>query len=71
VYAGRTVLVQRHLRARTAWHTVAVSSPLRRASYRIALPTRRVGSFVYRTVVAAAPNADPAVSPTVPLRVHR
>jgi hypothetical protein len=71
VYAGRTVLVQRHLRGRTVWHTVAGSGALHRASYSVALPTRKVGSWFYRTVVAAAPNADAGVSATVRLRVRR
>ena len=72
VYAGRRVLVQRHRARAAAWHTVLRSPPLTgSASYRLGVPTDKVGSWRYRTIVEASPTALAAESRTVNLRVTR
>jgi hypothetical protein len=72
VYAGRRVLVQRHRARAAAWHTVLRSPPLTgSANYRLGVPTDKVGSWRYRTIVEASPTALAAESRTVNLRVTR
>lgn len=72
VYAGRTVLVQRHWYRASTWRTVARSAPLKTsASYHVRAPTGRPGLFRYRTVVRATTTAKAAHSRTVSLRVTR
>jgi hypothetical protein len=66
------VLLQSHRETASRWHTVATSVPLRATStYRLLVPTGRLGAWRYRTVVRVNATAKAAGSRAVSLRVVR
>jgi hypothetical protein len=73
-YAGRVVKIQRLYRDKT-WHTVSATSPLTTSTYKIKVPTGRLGVWKFRTVTAGTTSptlvTTAAVSPTRSVRVLR
>lgn len=73
-YAGRTVKIQRLYRDNT-WHTVWATGPLTMSTYRIKVPTGRLGVWKFRTITTATTSptlvATAGVSPTRTVRVLR
>ena len=74
-FAGRVVKIQRLYRSDNAWHTVSAVAPLTTKTYKIKVPTGRLGPWKFRTVTAATSSptlvTTAAVSPARTLRVLR
>ena len=74
-YTGRIVKIQRLYRSDGAWHTVSATTPLTTSTYRIKVPTGRLGPWKFRTITAATTSATlvttAAISPTRTVRVIR
>ncbi|MEO5710832.1 MAG: phospholipase D-like domain-containing protein [Nocardioidaceae bacterium] len=74
-FTGRVVKIQRLYRTDGAWHTVSAVAPLTTSSYRIKVPTGRLGVWKFRTVTAATTSptlvTTAAFSPTRTVRVLR
>jgi hypothetical protein len=73
-YAGRVVKIQRLYRDWT-WHTVSATGPLTTSTYKIKVPTGRLGTWRFRTITAATTSptlvTTAAVSPGRRVRVVR
>jgi hypothetical protein len=73
-YVGRVVKIQRLYRDGT-WHTVAATVPLTTSTYKIKVPTGRLGTWQFRTTTAATTSptlvAGAAISPVRTVRVLR
>ncbi len=73
-YAGRVVKIQRLYRNGT-WHTVSATSPLTTSTYKIKVPTGRLGVWKFRTITAGTTSptlvASAAVSAARKVRILR
>ena len=73
-FVGRVVKIQRLYRNGT-WHTVSATAPLTTSTYKIKVPTGRLGVWKFRTATAATTSptlvAGAATSPVRTVRVLR
>jgi hypothetical protein len=73
-YAGRVVKIQRLYRDWT-WHTVSATGPLTTGTYRLQVPTGRIGVWKFRAITAATTSptlvTTAAASPARTVRVLR